>query len=479
MMFKRVATAGVAASLVLSPVSPAFADAGDALVGGVIGGIIGGAIVNESNKKKRTVVRQSTSSGMTTAQREANRETQVALNYFGYPVGTPDGVLGRNSRGAIAEYQMTLGYPATGQLTEYERSHLVGSYHRAVAGGALTMQQAAANPMGMRGLLLTWRDEAMGIAPQGQMAAMPAMPAVPEAAPEPTVEAVAPAPAAPGLPTFLGAGAAEASLASHCNRVGLMASTAGGYTTVATMTDPMTALGEQFCLVRAFTIAEGEELAARVPGVTPDEIRGQCAGFGPAMRAQVAALSLDPADKVIGEVRGFALSTGMAPAQLAATAKICLSVGYAQDDMDVAVASGLILAALGEGAYGELIGHHLSQGFGAARRADLAFDWYDMALKAADQSGSVPFAPGQPERMQLVRKAAYTIAGRADQAALPEAAPAALPSFGIPEAPEETADAAPAPVAAPATTAMPVAMTADQIDALPFAARLPFLLFRN
>lgn len=478
MMFKRIAVAGTAASLALSPVSPAFADAGDAIVGGVIGGLIGGAIVNENNKKKRTVVRSSTSSGMTSAQRSANRETQVALNYFGYPVGTPDGVLGRNSRGAISQYQMTLGYPATGQLTEYERSHLIGSYHRAVAGGAMTLQQAAANPMGMRGLLVTWRDEAMGIVPQGQTVAMPAAPETAPPAPEPTVEAAAPAPAAPaapGLPTFLGAGAAEASLASHCNRVGLMATTAGGYTTVATMTDPMTALGEQFCLVRAFTIAEGEELAARVPGVTPDEIRGQCAGFGPAMQAQVAALSLEPAEKVIGEVRGFALSTGMAPAQLAATAKICLSVGYSEDDMDVAVASGLLLAALGEGAYGELVGHHLSQGFGAARRADLAFDWYDMALKAADQSGSVPFAPGQPERMQLVRKAAYTIAGRGDQAALPEAAPATLPSFGVTEAPQEMAEAAPAVAA----TTTPVALTAEQVDALPLAARLPFLLFRN
>ncbi|WP_347310332.1 peptidoglycan-binding domain-containing protein [Defluviimonas sp. SAOS-178_SWC] len=472
MMFKRIAIAGTAASLAFGPVGPAFANGGDAIVGGIIGGIIGGAIVNENNKK-RTVVRKSTSSGMTTAQREANRETQVALNYFGYPVGTPDGVLGRNSRNAISQYQMTLGYPATGQLTEYERNHLIGSYHRAVAGGSLTMQQAAANPMGMRGLLVTWRDEAMGIPPQGQVVAVPAVPEVPAA--EPTVEAAAPAPAAPGLPTFLGGAATEASLASHCNRVGLMASTAGGYTTVATMTDPMTALGEQFCLVRSFTIAEGEEMAARVPGVTPEQIRAQCAGFGPAMQAQVAALSLESADKVIGDVRGFVLSTGMAPAQLSATAKICLSVGYAQDDMDVAVASGLILAALGEGAYGELLGHHLSQGFGAARRADLAFDWYDMALKAADQSGSVPFAPGQPERMQLVRKAAYTIAGRADQAAMPETAPATLPSFSVPAAPEKTAEAATTPAEAPT----PVAMTADQVDALPLAARLPFLLFRN
>lgn len=499
MKLKQFVAAGIAASLGMGSgggPSPAYADGGDALVGGIIGGIIGGAIVNESQKKRRTttVVRKSTSSGMTTAQREANRDTQVALNYFGYPVGTPDGVLGRNSRAAIADYQMTLGYPATGQLTEYERTLLVGSYHRAVAGGAMTMQQAAANPMGMRGLLLTWRDEAAGLPAQGQMAVAPAMPAVPEApaattvaVPEAAPEA---APAAPGLPTFLGT-TTEASLASECNRVGVRASSAGGYTTVATMTDPMAALGEQFCLVRAFTITEGEEMAARVPGATPAVIRDQCAGFGPAMKAEVAALSLDPADQVLADVRAFALQTGMAPAQLAATAKICLSVGYAEDEMDVAVASNLILAALGEGAYAELLGHHLSQGFGAARRPDLAFDWYDMALKSADQTGVVAFAPGQPERMQLVRKAAYSIAGRADQAAAPAPVPAALPSFVAPvtEAPEPAAASAPAAPAEPGQTAAAesaaapaptqASLSADQVDALPFAARLPFLLFRN
>lgn len=492
MKSKQIVAFGVAASFAVASVgmpSPARADAGDAIVGGLIGGIIGGAIVNESQKKRQTVVRKSTSSGMTTAQREANREVQVALNYFGYPVGSPDGVLGRNSRAAIADYQATLGYPPTGQLTEYERTLLVGSYHRGVAGGAMTMQQAAANPMGMRGLLVTWRDEAAGVVPQGQMAVAPGAPAATAEPAAPVTAAVTPEAAAPeaapapGLPTFLGGAATTASLASQCNRVGLMASSAGGYTTVATMTDPMAALGEQFCLVRAFTIAEGEEMAARVPGTTPEVIRQQCAGFGPAMQAQVAALSFEPAAKVLEDVRAFALSTGMPPAQLAATAKICLSVGYAQDDMGVAVASNLILAALGEGAYGELLGHHLSQGFGATTRTDLAFDWYDMALKAAEQTGAVPFSPGQPERMQLVRKAAYTIAGRADQAAAPEAVPATLPSFAAPSAPEapvEEAAAVPAPDAPAGTVApTPAALTADQVDALPLAARLPFLLFRN
>ncbi|SPH18484.1 hypothetical protein DEA8626_02023 [Defluviimonas aquaemixtae] len=483
MLLKRFAATGVALSLAISPASPVMADAGDAIAGGLIGGIIGGVIVNEANKNKRTVVRRSTvrkSSGINSAQRQSNREVQVALNYFGYPVGSADGVIGPRSRSAISDYQMTLGYPATGQLTEYERSHLLTSYHRAVAGGPMTMQLATQNPMGMRGLLVTWRDEAMGVTSPSQMAVVPAQPEPATPAVPDTVEAMAvepePAPtepAATGLPTFLGGGTTEASLASHCNRISLMTSTNGGLTTVATMTDPMTALGEQFCLVRGFAIAEGEEMAAKVPGVTPADIRTQCAGFGPAMQSQISALSLEPADKVVGDVRAFALSTGMAPAQLGATAKICLSVGYAQDDMDVAIASGLILAALGEQAYGELLGHHLSQGFGAARRSDLAFDWYDMAIGASETAGTVAFTPGQPERMQLVRKAAYTIAGRADQAELTDPVPAALPSFAVPQGQEAAAEPA-APGAANT-----VAFSSDQVDALPFAAKLPFLLFKN
>ena len=435
MTIGKLATGCVVAALALGQTAPATAG-GDALAGGIIGGIIGGVIVNEANKNRHTTtVRRTTSSPVvSSAQREENRQVQVALNYFGYPVGTPDGVLGRQSRAAIAEYQATLGYPPSGQLTEYERNHLIASYHRGIAGGPMTMQQAAANPMGMRGLLVAWRDEAAGVTPpQGPMALVPLQPAPAVVPAAPVVEAAVPAPepAQPGLPTFLGGGASEVSLASTCNKIALMTSTNGGYTTVATMTDPSAALGEQFCLTRSYAIATGEEMAAKVPGTTPAQIAQQCAGFAPAMKPQIAALSLQSAAEVLSAARSYALSTGMSPTQLSATAKICLSVGYAQDNMDVAVGSALLLAALGEAGYGELLGHHLSQGYGAAQRPDLAFDWYDMAVGAAAK-GSVPvFAPGQPERIELVRKAAYGIVGRDAEAAAPPV-PAALPTFQVP-----------------------------------------------
>ncbi len=105
----------------------------------------------------------------------------------------------------------------------------------------------------------------------------------------------------------------------------------------------------------------------------------------------------------------------MSPAQLSGTARICLSVGYRTDDMDVALGSALLLAALGERAYGELMGHHLAQGIGTAKRPDLALAWYQMGLDAVEEGGRPVFAPGQPERQALIRKAAYQ-AGRGPRA---------------------------------------------------------------
>jgi len=562
MIAKRITTAAIAATLAMPVAQPVHADA-DGLVGGVIGGIIGGAIVAESQKSKKrsSTSTRTTTSGVSSAQREENRQIQTALNYFGYPVGTPDGAIGPKSRAAIADYQLTLGYPPTGELTEFEKTFLLGSYQRALAGGALTTQQAAANPMGMKGLLVTWRDEAAGIVPQGQMAVAPqtgadpsnpfAKPSVdagagaaaaavavaPQAGPAP-----APAPdagaAQPALPTFMaGAGGAASgpSLGTFCTKVSLMTST-NGYTTVASMQDPNAALGEQFCLARGYAVTLGEELAGKVAGFTPDQIADQCMGFGPAIAQQIASLGVKPASDVMGEVAVFAAGTGMAPDQLLGTARICLGTGYAREDMSVALASALILTTMGEPAYGEIIGHHLSQGFGVPARPDLAFDWYMMGVGAASQPGKAVFAPGQPERLEVVRTAAMSIAGHAVPAA-PEPVPATLPSFKVPGAPEApaaedsgslietpvvpeavggaskpvTQAAAAAPSEAPADGAaaldvgeVPVveasapaeiaaapdgeaasagsgggALTEGQVGALPLVAQLPFLLFRN
>ena len=140
-------------------------------------------------------------------QPATDRTVQEALNYFGYDVGTPDGVLGRRSRAAIGQFQLLLGYPPSGELTGAQRQILVDAYLRAAAGDPEAAQFAGRHPMGARGLLLMQRDlyaglpgAGFGAPPQGAGAAGVAPPTpMPSfgATPAPQILApVAPAPKA-------------------------------------------------------------------------------------------------------------------------------------------------------------------------------------------------------------------------------------------------------------------------------------------
>ena len=566
---KRHVIAGLlTSSIALTPL-PALAD--NAFVGGLVGGMIGSAIANQPKKQRvyrapatKTYTKRSSSSSVNTAQRAANRDTQSALNYFGFNAGTVDGVMGSRSRSAISSYQAHMGYTPTGQLTQYERDFLIGSYHRAQAGGPATSQLIASNPLGVKGLLVAYRDEQMNgggrsstasigghyglpsvvaaavneiakssdptaeqlvqrsgfiqlsdingdgqtdyivdtsvtgsafwcsaqscmvrvfastpdgyerndfqafnVTPamftctrgtcsktegSGTMAAVaPAVP-VPQAirpapdtqmasAPVPSAVPAVPATtaavnASPALPNFFGgeSGPAEASLASHCNTVSLVTSTNGGYITAETLTDASAAMAEQLCLARTYAISAGETLMGQVQGASQQQIADQCATFGALLKEQVASVSLQPHDQVLQSVGQFVLSTGMSPAQLEKTAQICLASGYKSDDMGTAMGAALMLVALGKGPYAELMGHHLSQGFGATQREDLAVAWYDQALTSLDGGATPVFGPGQPERAGLLRKASMMLGGtaQADDSA-PEVTQVGLPVFSISE----------------------------------------------
>ena len=201
----------------------------------------------------------------------------------------------------------------------------------------------------------------------------------------------------------------------------------------------------------------------------------------------MAEVSLKPADAVLVEMEGFILQSGMSPAQLSGTAKVCLGVGYTRDAMDVAIGSALLLTAMGEKGYGEFLGHHLSQGFGATVRPDLAMGWYEMSLDAMGQ-GRMVVAPGMEGRDTLIRKASYTINGRAAELA-PDARieEAALPVFEVAPEPEPVVEALATPEAAPGEPAPELAVdlapNAEVMNAgaqaAMMAARLPFLIFSS
>jgi peptidoglycan hydrolase-like protein with peptidoglycan-binding domain len=547
----RPIAAALAAALALSP---AAAVADNAFVGGLVGGIIGGAIANSARQQPQKKVYRSAPARkpVYSAAREQNREVQHSLNYFGFNAGGADGVLGSRSRTAISGFQAHLGYPVTGQLTEFERSFLVGSYHRAQSGGPATAQLVASNPQGLRGLLTIYREEQMngtgGMAsasigghyglpsvvaaavneiarssdpsaeqlvqrsgfiqladmngdgqtdyildtsvtgsafwcnaqscavrvfastPDGyerndfqafnvtpamfsctrgtctrtgadapMMAATPAAPqpaapqaTIPVASAVPSVNAGAVA-AAPAVPQFFGAQEAAPSLASHCNMVSLVTTTNGGFTTAEDMTDPAAALGEQMCLSRTYAIANGETLIQKIPNATPQAVAGQCGGFGALLTEQVSAISVQSREDVLRATSSFVLSAGMAPQQLETTARVCLASGYQSDDMDTAIGSALVLVALGQAPYAELVGHHLSQGFGATQRRDLAVQWYNHAMAAVDGGATPVFGSALPERVDLLRAAVARMPGNnlpPEGSTVRKAS--AIPLFGLP-----------------------------------------------
>lgn len=156
-MFSRsLKSALIAAMFTTSSVGPVFADN---LGAALLGGLIGGAIVSGANRNNRTNRTTTTRRTGNSAARTQNRETQTSLNYFGFPAGSPDGVMGRKSRAAISQYQAYLGYPSTGQLTEYERGFLNSARQRALASGFQATQQASAHPDGSKILLKIYLNE--------------------------------------------------------------------------------------------------------------------------------------------------------------------------------------------------------------------------------------------------------------------------------------------------------------------------------
>ncbi|MBD3788643.1 MAG: peptidoglycan-binding protein, partial [Sphingomonadales bacterium] len=208
---------------------------------------------------------------------------------------------------------------------------------------------------------------------------------------------------------------------TYCAAVKAKGGAAGAPQTVAALSDPAQALGEQFCMAEAEATAQGIELAKGFTGFTPEQIAAQCRDFGALLADQVALLGTTPRDDMVASVQGWGAQSGMTEAQLAGTAKVCLSMGYSTDDMGVALGSALVLTGAGNMTYAEFLGHHLAGGVGIEAHPELAVDWYDLAANAAAIGQTPVFGAATPERGALIHKAAMALAGRSE--AVPAVAP--------------------------------------------------------
>ncbi len=386
MTMKRALTCTLAGAMALAPISRASADTGSFVAGAAIGGLLG-HLATKNYDKKHTVVPQATapatsstasSSGTKPAARPAGipstqegREVQASLNYFAFDAGPVDGQIGKKTRDAISDYQGYLGYPVTGELTSFEQDFLTDAHERAMASGAVPGSEQA------RGLLKVY------------MAGLS----------EPKADS------SDGLPTFQ-VSATPDSLSDMCASVSRKAQDNGGYGTIhQAMNAPVDVLHEQFCMARTDAISDAQAMSAKVADADAAEIKRQCAGFGPVMAPMVTGLSTEPRDEIVRQAAYVLSDSGSNPDQMIDVGKICLGVGYETDDMAVALGSALVLVALGQGPYGELVGHHLAGGFGTPVAPGKAVDWYSAAFDAVESGQQAVFDPANPDRVTLLETA--------------------------------------------------------------------------
>jgi hypothetical protein len=241
---------------------------------------------------------------------QQGRETQTALNYFGYNAGTVDGQVGPGTRAAIERYQASMGYPVNGrEFASYQFDFLMDAYFWAT-------QQGGAQQTGLRGqqLLFAYRDSLQGGPVQSAAPVAVQPPATTVIVnPQTTAPARRPRPrgAATGqLPNLFANSQPRMSLANACNAVMLQTSSNGGYVTLATMTDPGHALSEQFCVARTYAMAQGEDLMGQITGLTQAQIAEQCASFSSMLSGEIDRVSLIEHGPLTTEMQEFAIGTG-------------------------------------------------------------------------------------------------------------------------------------------------------------------------
>lgn len=429
-VLKGILKAGAIAAAMMWPASYAQADLHALL------GIAGGAIITcgvtgacgNGNGGNRTTTTSTRTCG---PQCQGNIEAQRALAFFGYNPGGADGVWGQNSRRAASAYEAEMGFfPVDGQLNDAERAFLVSSYQRAESGfyGA---HQPAYVQGGPRALLISFNDERLG-----RFNPAPTTTVVAPQAPAPTTTIVAPpatttvvqtAPAAQPFTGFTLA-ATGPSMADYCTAA-MSGQVDPNATLAATAMDQT--LGQQFCLAMDYVTTDGAELRTSVAGMTPDQVAAQCEGLASMLAPQMAALTTQPRPQAEGAIRGA--MNAMTPDQAVTAGRICSSVGYETDNAGMALAGVLTLAAFAGPSYGELVGHHLRQGFGTAPDRARSQEWHMSTIAAMDAGAAASILPEQANARNAIIRAAFSPTGQVPSSVVNDAADAAttLPTFTI------------------------------------------------
>lgn len=430
MWTKRICASVVAASMVVIPVERAQAGDAAKILGATIL-TLGAAELIRKNKRPYYG-----GGYVDTAQRQENRQVQSALNYFGYHVGVVDGSIGPRSRAAISQYQAQMGFNPDGGLDVYERQFLLNSHQRALASAHVPPYNQIMATQGPSGLLRSFRNEELGIDtaqrgtyPGGAPAPVPMPAPVPiqpdlrrsEHVAPPTIPVPVPVPPTRSdinmLPSFP-APAISRSMSEHCNEINVLTAANGGISTAERMGDAAFALSEQFCLARTHAISASARIAEGLPGLTEAAIKARCDGLTGVLESRMGTVDSAAPETVLAGISEVLSESGLGAEQALLSGEICLGTGYRSEDAKMAMASALLLSAAGRPAFGEMVSHHLREGFGGKTgAAGVPGQWMARAVDAARQDSRT--ALGQSADRLAVLSAAQDSGDATPVAALP------------------------------------------------------------
>ncbi|WP_428929763.1 peptidoglycan-binding domain-containing protein [Marinibacterium sp. SX1] len=433
-------------------------DLGKIIVGTAAAAAIGCAS-GVLNCGKKTTSRSTSSSRSTTAsrapqpwsaERQQRAAVQTALNDFGYPVGSADGVYGGKTRAGVSNYQAAMGFPVTGNLSPYEQQVLLGAHNSYQTGIHNSTYPGLFAAEGTQGLLRAqadpnyynnrYRNQGQGYAggtqPNYGAGTQPTYAAGTQpnygggAQQPPMVNtvghgttftgegAINPPANAPvqGIATGAGAlaplpqigqvGQVAVSMQDHCDFAKLTTQTNGQQIMATNMTDPDQALSEQFCDARTFLMGRVQTILG-VARATEDQLVEACGTVQTAMAPVTGTLGSKGPATVSAEASGISGTLGLSdPAAAAEYGEVCIGLGYRSNDADMALAGALMLVGAGRAPFAEMVGHHVRNGFGTSENPEAANAWYAAGLDALAGNQPPAVLPSQTiQRTAIIRAA--------------------------------------------------------------------------
>ncbi|MEO0343626.1 MAG: peptidoglycan-binding domain-containing protein [Pseudomonadota bacterium] len=326
------------------------------------------------------------------------RKVQEALNVFGFNAGFVDGDVGTQTREAVKSFQETFGWPKTGNLTQEEYDLLVDGHLAFSSGGSGKFPEVLAKE-GPLGYLKAYKDPSYADRFRQAAVAPPANGQSSASAGTSDQTTLLPSLQFREEP-------ASASMLERCDIVALTTGLNGGPIAAENMSDADQALSEIFCEARPFVMSMGSAVQAS-SGASEAALSAACKQINTQMseiRSSLDALTPRRAAASAAEINS---ALGIGEIQAASGyGRICAAEGYRTDNASMALSGLLVLVGSGADEFGELIGHHLREGFGPIKDEKAARNWYVEGLQGIADANPPSILPSfAARRMAVIRTA--------------------------------------------------------------------------